>query len=207
MGRPSPLYYNIRGCNGAKLKHNKTTMTTTTTSDWFTVDRVGLAKKLARKPKQFVVVELMQNAWDAPGVTEVIFDCGFERGLVNISIRDNSPKGFDKLEHAYTLFAPSIKEKDFLARGRFHSGEKFVFSICRSARVETTSGTLVFDSSGRTELPEKLEVGSLITCCIPASRREYKKMLSTAERLIVPRCIKTVVNGTVLQPRIPEQTF
>jgi len=182
-------------------------MMTTTISDWFTVDRVGLAKKLARKPKQFVVVELMQNAWDAPGVTEVIFDCGFERGLVNISIRDNSPKGFDKLEHAYTLFAPSIKEKDFLARGRFNSGEKFVFSICKSARVETTSGTLVFDSSGRTELTDRLEVGSLITCSIPASRREYKKMLSTAERLIVPRGIKTIVNGTLLQPRIPEQTF
>ncbi len=74
MGRPSPLYYNIRGCNDAKLKHNNPTMMTTTTSAWFTVDRVGLAKKLARKPKQFVVVELMQNAWDAPGVTEVIFD-------------------------------------------------------------------------------------------------------------------------------------
>ena len=155
-------------------------MTTTTISHWFTVDRVGLAKKLARKPKQFVVVELMQNAWDAPGVTEVIFDAAFDRGVVNISIRDNSPKGFDKLEHSYTLFAPSIKRRTS-SRGVGSTAERSSSLPSAERRVETPSGTVVFDSSGRTTLPDKLEAGSLITCSIPRLEEEYKKMLSTAE--------------------------
>src|ERR1035437_3938210 len=34
------------------------------TMQWFDVDKAGLAKLLARKGKEFVLFELVQNAWD-----------------------------------------------------------------------------------------------------------------------------------------------
>ena len=33
-------------------------------SNWFDVDKAGLAKLVASKPKAFIVFELLQNAWD-----------------------------------------------------------------------------------------------------------------------------------------------
>jgi hypothetical protein len=39
--------------------------------NWFEVDKQGLAKILERKGKEFVLFELVQNAWDEPGVTKV----------------------------------------------------------------------------------------------------------------------------------------
>ena len=33
-------------------------------SNWFDVDKAGLAKLVASKPKAFIVYELLQNAWD-----------------------------------------------------------------------------------------------------------------------------------------------
>jgi hypothetical protein len=36
--------------------------------NWFEVDRQGLARLLERKGKEFVLYELVQNAWDEPGV-------------------------------------------------------------------------------------------------------------------------------------------
>ena len=39
--------------------------------DWFTVDKEGLAKVLGRRDKAFAVMELIQNAWDADGVSLV----------------------------------------------------------------------------------------------------------------------------------------
>ena len=36
---------------------------------WFEVDRDGLRQLLEGRDKSFVVRELVQNAWDEPGVT------------------------------------------------------------------------------------------------------------------------------------------
>ena len=36
----------------------------TTMSNWFDVDKAGLAKLMAGRPKAFVLFELLQNAWD-----------------------------------------------------------------------------------------------------------------------------------------------
>ena len=76
------------------------------------MDQQSLAKKLARKGKEFVISELLQNAWDAPGTTECHLTCVYKRGRVVVTVEDNSPAGFTDLTHAYTLFAPSVKESD-----------------------------------------------------------------------------------------------
>ena len=33
-------------------------------NNWFDVDKAGLAKLMAGRPKAFIVFELLQNAWD-----------------------------------------------------------------------------------------------------------------------------------------------
>ena len=40
-------------------------------SNWFTVDKDGLAQILEKRGKGFAVLELIQNAWDEDGVTRV----------------------------------------------------------------------------------------------------------------------------------------
>ncbi len=39
--------------------------------DWFEVNKHGLAKILERRGKEFTLFELIQNAWDEPGVAKV----------------------------------------------------------------------------------------------------------------------------------------
>ena len=43
-------------------------------NDWFEVDKDGLAQILERKGKEFALFELVQNAWDEPGVAHVCID-------------------------------------------------------------------------------------------------------------------------------------
>ena len=104
-------------------------------SDWFTVDKDGLAKVLGRRGKAFAVLELIQNAWDAPGTTRVevtLQPAPQARAL--LAVEDNSPDGFSDLTHAYTLFKESPKKADPAKRGRFDVGEKLVLAICDWAR-------------------------------------------------------------------------
>ena len=124
--------------------------------DWFTVDKDGLAKVLGRRGKAFAALELIQNAWDAPGATQVEVTLKpAARGRTLLIVEDNSPDGFSDLTHAYTLFKESAKKADPTKRGRFDVGEKLVLAICDCARICTTRGTLMFDEAGRRELPEK----------------------------------------------------
>lgn len=118
--------------------------------NWFEVSREGLRQLQAGKPKDFVVRELIQNAWDE-NITSCclrISRCG--KNLVEITVEDDSPEGFRDITHAFTLFAPTYKRKDPEKRGRFNIGEKQVLAICESAVISTTKGTVIFDSQGRT---------------------------------------------------------
>ena len=39
--------------------------------NWFDAEKQGLARLLERKGKEFVLFELIQNGWDAAGVTNL----------------------------------------------------------------------------------------------------------------------------------------
>lgn len=39
--------------------------------NWFDADKQGLARLFERKSKEFVLFELIQNGWDAAGVTNL----------------------------------------------------------------------------------------------------------------------------------------
>ena len=96
-------------------------------NNWFDVDKAGLAKLMAGRPKAFIVFELLQNAWDQ-NITEVDVTIESVPGTRNaqIAVIDDAPDGFADLRDAYTLFAESRKKANAEQRGRFNLGEKLV---------------------------------------------------------------------------------
>ena len=178
--------------------------------DWFAVDKEGLAALLERKGKSKAVLELVQNAWDAPGATEVdvrLVPHATARGRAELEVVDNSPDGFADLTHAFTLFAPSAKVHDETKRGRFNLGEKLVLAICDEAIVQSTTGSYRFDSKERTKLRTKTEFGSRFAARIRLTKAEVAEVEALFFTLIPPHGTRTTFNGQPLPHRSPVRTF
>ena len=176
--------------------------------DWFTVDKDGLAKVLGRRGKAFALLELIQNAWDAPGASQVevtLSPAGGGRAL--LIVEDDSPDGFSDLAHAYTLFKESPKKADPTKRGRFDVGDKLVLALCDCAHISTTTGTLIFDKAGRRQLPQKRLQGSLIRCVVRMTKAEMEEALAWARKLLPPPGIVTRINGQAIAHRPPVATL
>lgn len=172
---------------------------------WFDVDKKGLAQLMGGRSKAFILYELLQNAWDQ-NVTTVHVHLQREIGAreTTIIVEDDDPEGFTDLVHAYTLFAESGKKGDAEKRGRFNLGEKLVLSLAREAEIQTTKGTIFFDSNGqRIKRAAVRDRGSLIRMVIPMTRDEHEEMELAVYNVICPSGIETKYNGGVL-PRIDE---
>ncbi len=176
--------------------------------NWFDVDKKGLAKLMAGRPKAFVLYELLQNAWDQK-VTKVsaTITAISHVPMTEIVVEDDDPDGFADLAHAYTLFAESDKKGDAEKRGRFNLGEKLVLALAREARIDTRRGAVRFDADGRHDVRSKRTNGSCITVLIPMTRAEHQEVLDAAQHLIVPKKIQTTINGQLLKSRIPIAKF
>jgi len=171
------------------------------TDQWFDVDRKGLASLIERRGKTSAVYEVVQNAWDADGTTrvEITLEPIPGRPKATFRVTDDSPDGFRDLTHAYRLFAPSDKLGDPEKRGRFNLGEKLVLSLCESAQVSSTTGTVSFASDGtRRRSKTKTESGSVFQAVINMARSEVEECLGALSRLIPPRGIETIINGDPL---------
>jgi hypothetical protein len=175
------------------------------TQNWFDVDRAGLAKILRRKGVEFAVFELIQNAWDEVGVTEVKVALSECRGGAMLSVSDDAPEGFKDIAHAYTLFAESAKKANAEQRGRFNLGEKLVLAICHHAMIQTTKGTVLFGANGRVHKPElKTKSGSVIQMELKLTKKEIAEVGDAVQRLLPPLGIKTVYNGVEIEHREPD---
>ena len=131
---------------------------------WFNVDKQGLGRQAEEQGKGRLVGELIQNALDEPGVTQISVTLALVRGqeLADLTVEDDAPEGFHDLTHAYTLFAPSAKRGNPEQRGQFNLGEKLVLAVCEQASITTTKGCVTFDpEQGRIEKPDKRERGSV----------------------------------------------
>lgn len=165
------------------------------------VDRNGLAKKLANRPKAFVLYELVQNAWDEDS-TEVRIELSFQRssgarsGLVAITVKDDSPDGFADLRSIYTLFRDSKKAPDPTKRGRFELGEKLIIALADYVRVETTKGTITISGNERTQSRARRQAGSSVEVQFRATLDEYEALRKGAELLIPPK--PTYLDGILL---------
>lgn len=171
---------------------------------WFDVDKNGLAKLLERRGKPFIIFELLQNAWDEKS-TEVKVTLSRDAGsrYATLMVEDDNPDGFADLKHAFTLFADSQKKTDVKKRGRFNFGEKMVLALCEEARISSTTGSVVFNKSGRRSSKLRRERGSSFVGKIKMTDEEIADCDVAVAKLIPPRGIKTVYNGVELKQRKP----
>jgi len=168
---------------------------------WFEVSKSGLKQLMEGKDKSYVLRELIQNAWDEPGVTTVHVEIepipGRPAALV--TVEDDAPQGFYDIAHAYTMFGVTRKRKDPSKRGRFNLGEKQVLALAREAAIRTTTGTVFFKVGGtRTHGRQKTESGSIFTADIPMTRAEIEDAVKAAKAFIPPEGMATTVNGFLL---------
>src|SRR5438093_8444055 len=178
---------------------------------WFDVDRAGLGKQVEQQSKGRLVGELIQNALDETGVTQIAVTLVLvpSRPLADLTVEDDSPEGFRDLSHAYTLFAESYKRGNPEQRGQYNFGEKLVLAVCESASISTTKGTVVFDpAEGRIEKPrQKRERGSVFQGRIKMTREEYPEVCDYFRSLLLPENVVVTFNGDRLLPRKPLRTF
>jgi hypothetical protein len=178
---------------------------------WFDVDKTGLGKQAEEQPKGRLIGELVQNALDEAGVTQIAVTLALVPGrpLADLTVEDDAPEGFRDLAHAYTLFAESYKRGNPQQRGQFNMGEKVVLAVCESASISTTKGTVVFDpDEGRIEKPrQKRDRGSVFQGRIRLTREEYPQVADYLRSLLLPEGIVVTFNGDRLLPRQPIRTF
>lgn len=180
----------------------------TATKDWFKVDKGGLAKLLEMRGKEFAIYELLQNAWDTkcPTVTMSLKPVAGQP-YADLWVWDDHPEGWKNLDHAYTLFAESDKKADPEKRGRFNLGEKLVLALCKEARIETTTGTVVFGPGGRRHLKACRKEGSSFEARIRMTREEYDQVVLAVRRLICPQGVETRFNGVLVGQCRPAKTI
>lgn len=185
----------------------------TTARNWFEVDKAGLSKLLDRRGRATVVLELAQNAWDAPGARTVTISLKSINGTTaELLVKDDSPEGFTNLEHAFTLFAESTKKADPTLRGRFNLGEKLVLSICKSASIVTRKGTVAFGEDGTrrvtTASPAQVaanpKIGTTFHAMIAMTKADIEDAQARILTLLPP--IPTTFNGVLVMPRTPDGT-
>ena len=173
------------------------------TKTWFDVSKEGLKALQLGKPKHYVLRELIQNAWDE-NIKECIVDCNYDKRRIILSVTDDSPEGFLDIKDSFTLFNHTRKRKDPQKRGRFNLGEKQAFAVCDSATISTTTGTILFDKTGRSQSTKKRESGSQIKVIFKASKKEYEEMLTVVSQYLVPKGIIFKVNGQIYDYKKPD---
>lgn len=174
-------------------------------SGWVNVDLTGLRKLLSRRGKEFILYELVQNAWDEnPTIVNVSLPRP-QHGITRLVVTDDSPSGFKDLSHAFTLFAESYKKNNAAQRGAFNAGDKFVLAFCEQASIVSTTGGIVFDGRGRRVTRKRTQRGSEFSGLLKLTTAEWEQM-STAVRRLIPT-IKTVFNGEAIPTRTPVHTF
>lgn len=174
----------------------------------FEVDRKGLAKLLSRKGKEFVILELIQNAWDEEGVTKV--EVRFEQsdGHAYIFVKDDAPEGFADLRHAYTLFAESRKKANPEQRGRFNLGEKLVIALADYVNIGTTTGTVTFANDKRTfDATTRYSAGTVVEVRMRMNRQEATALRELVTTLIPPGILTTFNGVELTAPRHITRVF
>lgn len=173
---------------------------------WFEISREGLSQLQGPRPKTDILRELVQNCLDED-ITECIVELKKKGHYVEILVKDDSPKGFQNLAHAYTLFDFTYKRADVTKRGRYNLGEKLALAHCREGSIKTTKGTIRFDKDGtRTESRArgaKTDKGTEVRLIVKMTQTEYKSFLEMAHNFLPPENIRFLINGEIISYRVP----
>src|SRR5208283_4613860 len=172
-------------------------------NEWFSTSKNGLQKQAKERGASKVFIELVSNALDErqSGMTTVNIEIAPMDGqpLAKVVVEDNSPVGFRDLSHAYTIFAESYKRGSPELRGQFNFGEKLFLSLCRTATISTTTGTVVFGEDGRHEHPrKKRDSGTRIDAVMEITRGEIDELDHLLHSVLLPEGVSVVYNGDPL---------
>ena len=167
------------------------------------VDAEGMRQKVAHRGLLGILQELASNALD-----EEITYCDVSVELISgrtyrIRVVDDSPQGFRNLEESYTLFAPSYKADNPEKRGRFNLGEKVAIVLCKEARLESTSGAVIFSGNSTTKSGKKRNAERFFEGELVSTAQEVESALAALRTLIVPEQVRFTINGQVVEPRKP----
>ena len=172
---------------------------------WIDVDLKGLRKILARRGKEFLVYELVQNAWDERASKVEVTLPRPVRGTTVLTVIDDGPEGFRNLAHAFTLFAESYKKGNPQQRGAFNAGEKFVLAFCEQASLISTTGGFIFDAQGRRRTRKRTRVGTEFNGRLSLTVAEWEHICCAAHKLIPPT--RTLFNGKEIESRKPLHSY
>ena len=169
-------------------------MTINKASNWFTVDKTGLAKLQHEKDRFFILKELISNSFDEQ-INRCSVSLEYSDGEVTIEVRDDSLEGFKRLSDAHTLFAESYKKGNVLQRGRFNIGEKLALSLFKEATITSTKGRVIFHKDGtRSQTSTKRDVGTTFSGIIKMTKREMDEIIEQCELIIPPENVTFSVN-------------
>jgi len=178
----------------------------TKSNNWLQIDKDGFAKILAQRGKEFLLYELISNAWDEDITCVEATLTNPVKGYSTLIVEDNSKTGWKNLDDAYTLYAESYKKNVHNKRGRFNAGEKSVLALCKSATIESTTGTIEFSSDGTRKRTKKcLASGSRFEGLVRLTQSEFDEIVSKISYLIPP--VTTRFNSKELPMRVPLKTF
>ena len=172
------------------------------------IDPVGMRKAYSGRGVAATICELVSNGLDthASNVSVEIVPEGIDHARVTVS--DDDPNGFADIRHAYTVFAESNRKDDPNTRGRFNIGEKFVIVLCEESSLTTTTGTVRFDATGRTNDPNvRTASGSVFTGLMPMTYDDKEATIALLRRIIIPAGVTVTVNGVALAHRKPVKAF
>jgi len=97
------------------------------------------------------------------------------------------------------VFAESYKRGKPELRGQFNFGEKLFLSLCRTATISTTTGTVIFDDTGRHEHPRKKRTsGTQIEAVLEITREEIAELDKLLRTLLLPEGVSVIFNGARL---------
>ena len=159
---------------------------------WFEISDEGWRHQASQRPLGRVLLEAVQNAFDAEASTVAL-----TLGETRLVVEDDSSEGFVDGRLVYTVFLTDKTGKS--KRGRFGRGLKELIGAMRAARVETVGVTIRFDADGRHEEPSARTRGTRIELerdFEPAELDEARRLL----RLCIPPAGTTLrVDGEVVE--------
>lgn len=164
---------------------------------WFEISEEGWARLSASRPLGRLLLEAVQNAFDA-GAENVSIDLGPER----LTVEDDATRGIDDERLVYTLFL-SDKADDPARRGRMGRGLKELLAAADRAQVETKDATLFFGPEGRRRGPPLRERGTRIVVERASSERDLAEAEALLRLTLPPRGVTVKLGGRALRrPRV-----
>ena len=163
---------------------------------WFEIAHDGWARASASRPLGRLVMEAVQNAFDA-SPENVVVELTGDRIVVD----DDAASGIVDERLVYTLFL-SDKAADPSRRGRMGRGMKELLAASERARVEAVGTTIVFGPEGRLTQRNERRAGTRIELWRSTTAEERAEVYGWLRLAIPPRGTTLRIEGRgVRRPR------